>query len=292
MLDARSWLLAGLGLLALTFAVFWVGALRRDSGPRRPSSIQIGIGFFTDFFDTLGIGSFATTTSLYRWRSRVADRELPGTLNVGHAIPTALQAFIYISAIEVEIVTLCALIAASVFGAYVGAGRVARWPERQVQIAMAFALLAAASLIVARLLGWLPHGSDELGLSGIWLAVGIIGNFGLGLLMTLGIGLYAPCMILVALLGMNPKAAFPIMMGSCAFLMPVAGFRFVRAQSYSAPAALGLTIGGLPAVWIAANWVKELELDTVRWLVIAVVLYTAFSLLRAARRREHGSNGA
>ena len=284
MLDARSWLLAGLGLLALVFALFWFVALRRDAGPRRPSLIEIGIGFITDFLDTLGIGSFATTTSLYRWRGRVGDRELPGTLNVGHAIPTALQAFIYISAIEVEIVTLCALIGAAVLGAHVGAGRVVRWPERQVRIAMALALLAAASLIVARLIGWLPRGSEQLGLSGVWLVAAVFGNFVLGVLMTLGIGLYAPCMILVALLGMNPKAAFPIMMGSCAFLMPVAGFRFVRARSYSAPAALGLCIGGLPAVWIAAHWVKELELDTLRWLVVGVVLYTAVSLLRAARR--------
>ena len=85
-------------------------------------------------------------------------------------------------------------------------------------------------------------------------------NFVLGALMTLGVGLYAPCLILVSLLGMNPIAAFPIMMGSCAFLMPVAGLRFIAAQSYDARASLGLAIGGIPGVLIAAFIVKQLPL--------------------------------
>ena len=100
--------------------------------------------------------------------------------------------------------------------------------------------------------------------------------------MTLGIGLYAPCMILVCLLGMNPKAAFPIMMGSCAFLMPMAAVRFVRADRYSPSASAGLTLGGIPALFIAAYLVKSLPLDAIRWLVIVVVLYTAATLIRAA----------
>jgi len=108
----------------------------------------------------------------------------------------------------------------------------------------------------------------------------------LGALMTIGIGLYAPCMILVSLLGMSAKTAFPIMMGSCAFLMPVASARFIRAGSFDAKAALGLMIGGLPAVLIAAFIVKSLPLNYVRWLVVIVVLYTAINMLRTARRES------
>ncbi len=104
--------------------------------------------------------------------------------------------------------------------------------------------------------------------------------------MTLGIGLYAPCMILVALLGMNPRAAFPIMMGSCAFLMPIGGLRFIAKASYSLRAAVGLTIGGIPAVLLAAFVVKSLPLTALRWLVFAVVLYTAVAMLRSARGSE------
>ncbi|HEX4354777.1 MAG TPA: TSUP family transporter [Polyangiales bacterium] len=286
-MQPRDLLLSLLAAIALAFTIFWWRRLRSTPPDRslRPSALEIAIGFVTDFLDTLGVGSFAVTTSLYRFFSRasVRDREIPGTLNVGHALPTALQALIYISTVEVDVTTLAALIAAAVAGAHVGAGIVAALPERKLRIGMAIALLMAAALIVARLVGAMPTGRDAIALDGSLLALGVAGNFVLGAFMTLGIGLYAPCMILVSLLGMNPRAAFPIMMGSCAFLMPVAAFRFVRTERYAPSAALGLSLGGLPAVWIAAKLVRELPLDAVRWLVVSIVIYTAIGLLRAAR---------
>jgi uncharacterized membrane protein YfcA len=285
MLAAKLALLVPLGVLAAAFGAFWSRELRiRTDQPRRPSLVDCGIGFLTDFLDTLGIGSFATTTALFRLRKLVPDRVLPGTLNVGHAIPTVAQALIYIAIIEVDPLTLGLLIAASAFGAYLGAARVSHWPLRPVQVGMGASLLAAALLLLLRLLEWLPPGGDATSLRGWLLVFGIAGNLVLGALMTIGVGLYAPCMILVSLLGMNPKAAFPIMMGSCAFLMPVASVRFVRAQSYSPKAALGLTIGGVPGVLIAAYVVRELPLDALRWLVLFIAVCTGISLLRAAGR--------
>jgi hypothetical protein len=136
-----------------------------------------------------------------------------------------------------------------------------------------------------------PAGGDALGLTGLRLVVAVGVNFGLGALMTLGIGLYAPCMILVALLGMDVKTAFPIMMGSCAFLMPVASVRFIRSASFSPGACLGLLIGGVPAVLFAALIVKSLPIGAVRWLVVVVVLYAATALLRAARRESLSAAG-
>jgi uncharacterized membrane protein YfcA len=112
--------------------------------------------------------------------------------------------------------------------------------------------------------------------------LGLAGNFALGALMTLGIGLYAPCLILVSLLGMNPKAAFPIMMGSCAFLMPIGGIRFIRAGSYSLSAAVVMALSGIPAVLIAAYIVRSLPLTYVRWLVVIVVVWAATMMLRSA----------
>jgi uncharacterized membrane protein YfcA len=218
----------------------------------------------------------------------VDDRVIPGTLNVGHTLPTVAQAFIYIAIIEVDFTTLALLIAAAVLGSWLGAGIVSHWPRVKVQVGMGSVLFVAAAIMLLSLLNVLPGGGNALGLTGVKLVIGIIGNFILGALMTLGIGLYAPCLIMISLLGMSPTTAFPIMMGSCAFLMPVGSLRFVRANSYNLKAALGLAIGGVPAVLIAAKIVKSLPLNAVKWLVIFVVLYTAYTLLRAAQREKAG----
>ena len=249
------------------------------------------VGFVMCFFDTLGIGNFATTTSAFKLRGSVPDEKIPGTLNVGYALPTVAQALIYITIVDVNIWTLVLMIAASVAGAWLGAGVVARWPRRKIQIGMGFALLAAALFMLMKNLGWLPAGEGTLSLHGMKLGLGLAGNFALGALMTLGIGLYAPCLILVGLLGMVEKTAYPIMMGSCAFLMPIGGVRFIRKGSYSLPAAMVLSIAGIPAVLIAAYIVRELTLTQVRWLVIAVVVYTAAMMLRSAIK-ERGAAGA
>jgi uncharacterized membrane protein YfcA len=147
---------------------------------------------------------------------------------------------------------------------------------------MGIALIAAAGLMLHSQLSPDPIGGTDVGVTGARLGIAVAANFVLGALMTLGIGLFAPCMILVTLLGMNPKVAFPIMMGSCAFLMPVGSIRFIRERSYDLKAALGLAIGGIPGVLIAAYIVKELSLRTVKWLVIVVVVYTASMMLRSA----------
>jgi uncharacterized membrane protein YfcA len=278
-----------LALIGVGFAWFWGSTLlaaRRRGTPVRtaPSVYEIFVGVLTDFLDTLGVGSFATTTSLYKLRKTVDDRAVPGTLNVGHTLPTFVQAFIYVAIVRVEMATLAPMIAAAVAGSWLGAGAVSRWPKRRIQIGLGIALMVAAALLLAQQGGLFPRGGDALGLSGGRLAIGIASNFVLGALMTLGIGLYAPCMILVSLLGMSPATAFPIMMGSCAFLMPVASVRFISRSAYSPRAALGLAIGGVPAVIVAAFAVRSLPLGVVRvWVVVAVV-YTAFTMLRSAAR--------
>jgi uncharacterized membrane protein YfcA len=278
----RTALLSGLGAVALFLIVSWIVTVRKRGGFAWPRPIELAIGFVTDFFDTLGIGSFAVTTSFFKFFKLVPDERIPGTLNVGHTLPTILEALAFIAIIGVDPVTLISMIVASVLGAWFGAGIVARWPRRNVQIGMGGALIVAAAIFFMYNVKLIPGGGAALALTGprLWFAIGA--NFCLGALMTIGIGLYAPAMILVSLLGMNPKAAFPIMMGSCAFLMPFASFRFIRFDSYSLRAALGLTLGGLPGVAIAAWIVKSLPLEWVRWLVIVVVLYASIAMLRSA----------
>jgi uncharacterized membrane protein YfcA len=285
---AKNALLLTLAVIGIGFIFVWfAGARRRDRAAvgqdsATPTPLGAVVGFVTNFFDTLGIGSFATTTTIFRSLRMIDDRLIPGTLNVGHALPTVVQALIYIQIVKVDVTTLSLLILASVLGATLGARIVCGWSRRAVQIGMGIALLVAASLMLASHMAWLPGGGVALELTGVKLAVGLIGNFALGALMTLGIGLYAPCMIMVSLLGMSPAAAFPIMMGSCAFLMPAGSVQFIRKAGYDLRTAIGLAIGGIPGVLIAAFIVKQLSLETVRKLVIVVVVYTGVMLLRAA----------
>jgi hypothetical protein len=241
MLGAKAALLSLLALLGLLFVGVWYQSERRASKRAADSETSawwalVSIGALTDFLDTLGVGSFATTTSLYRLSRRVRDEHIPGTLNTGHTLPTLAQAFIYIAIVRVDMLTLALMVGAATAGAFIGAGIVAHWSRRKIQLGMGVLLIAAALVIVVRQLHVVPNQGLSLGLSGAGLLAGVTVNFVLGALMTLGIGLYAPCMILVSLLGMNPQAAFPIMMGSCAFLMPVASVRFVRARRYDLPA--------------------------------------------------------
>jgi uncharacterized membrane protein YfcA len=286
---AKAVLFALLVLLCLFFAVRWFVLERRrphgagESSRWMPTGAHIAIGFVTNFFDMLGIGSFATTTSLFKFSRTVDDDDIPGTLNVGHTFPTLAEALISIALVTVEMKTLVTMIAASVAGAYLGAGVVARWPKRNIQLGMGVLLFIAASIIAIRQLS-LISGGTAIGVEGAKLGVAVAGNFVLGALMTLGIGLFAPCMILISVLGMDPKTAFPIMMGSCAFLMPVASLRFVGSSRYDLRASLGLTLGGVPAVLIAAYIVKSLNLRTMQWLVVVVVVYTAVAMLRSAAR--------
>lgn len=286
-MPARTLLFLALGALTLYFVSRWIRVASRRMRGRRlatapPSVLETAIGFVTNFFDTLGIGSFAPTTSVFKLKRVVPDERIPGTLNVGHTPPVILQAFIFIAIVDVEVPTLVTLIAAAVLGAWLGAGVVARLPRRQIQIGMGIALILAAGSFVMAIFGLFPAGGTAVGLRGGWLAGAAVGSFGLGALMTLGIGFYAPCMIALSLLGMNPVTAFPIMMGACAFLMPVAAIRFIDVERYSLRPALGLALGGLPAVLIAAFIVKSLPLTAMRWLVVVVVLYAAVAMLRSA----------
>lgn len=279
-MSPQAAILAALAAASVFYVAVWLAELRKKFP--KPSAESLLTGFVTNFFDTLGLGSFAPSTAIFKFRRMVPDELIPGTLNAGYTLPVILQAFIYIAAIQVDPLTLVLLIAAATAGGWFGAGKVAGLPRRKVQIGVGGALLVAVVAILMRQFDLFPQGGSGLELRGWRLATGVAGNFLFGAISTLGIGFYAPCMTMVSLLGMNPAAAFPIMMGSGAFLMPAASARFVRSGAYFAPVALGLTVGGLAGVPLAAFVVKSMPLGTLRWLVIVVVLYAAVVMLRSA----------
>ncbi|HCS48687.1 MAG TPA: permease [Candidatus Aminicenantes bacterium] len=284
----KYFLLALLWGTALIFSFFFFRDVykRRHDYSRAPWAPLIGIGFVTNFFDTLGIGSFAPTTSFFKFGKLVDDRVIPGTLNVGHSLPTIAQALIFITVVQVAPLTLLSMMFAATLGAVLGAGVVSNLPVNKIRLGLGGALLLVAAAMLTGLLNLYPSGGNALGLTSWKLAVAMAVSFVLGSLMTIGIGIYAPCMALVFALGMNPRAAFPIMMGSAALLMPWCGLRFIKEAAYDPKAAFGLTALGVVGVLIAGYIVKSLPLTTLKWVIVAVIIYTSVTMFRAAGKKE------
>jgi uncharacterized membrane protein YfcA len=289
----KASLYIGLLILGIRFLAVWAMSMRVEAWKQnKPAALDYCIGIVVNFLDTLGIGAFATTTSCFKLWHLVRDEEIPGTLNVGLPIPGILEAFLYIAVIDVAPTTLFATIGAATIGGWLGAGVVAQWSRRRIQIGMGIMLLLTATFSLLALLHFFPAGGDLTGFTGVKLVVAVAVCGVLGALKTLGIGFYAPCMMAVSLLGMNPRSAYPIMIGSIAFVGPVAGVEFIRKKRYNLKSALGLFIGGLPGVFAAAFLVRSLPLQAIRWLIVAVVFYTALMMLRSAAAGRAARNAA
>ena len=257
-----------------------------------PTPWELGVGYFTNFLDTLGIGSFATTTALFRFKKMVDDRVIPGTLNVGHFLPTVAQTFIYTTLIEVDIPTLFSLIAAAAAGAWLGAGVVARWSKRAVQIGMAMRCSLPLFCSSCRQRDLFPGGGDAIGVRGTKLA-----DRGCRELRTgrADVTWYrSVCAVYDSRQSARneSESGVPDHDGLMRFSDARGKSEVHREKSYDARAALGLAIGGVPAVLVAAYIVRELDLNTVRWLVIVVVVYAAISMLLAARAEKRATRGA
>lgn len=280
-------LLSILSILTLWFLItLWIdikkqGELEKGNIPAH-SAIALSIGFF----DTLGIGGFAPMTAIFKQFKLVKDRIIPGTLNTTMTIPVIAEAMIFIKKVEVEPVTLLAMLVAATLGAIVGAGIVARLDEKKVQLYMGLALLAVVGVMLAQQFNLIQGGGTAIGLTGVKLCIAIVGNFILGALMTLGIGLYAPCMALVYTLGLSPLVAFPVMMGSCACLMPAASVKFIKAGAYHRKATIVNAVFGVIGVLIAAYLITNVPLEILTKVVIVVVLYTAIKLILDAKKRK------
>ncbi|HUU06084.1 MAG TPA: sulfite exporter TauE/SafE family protein [Patescibacteria group bacterium] len=276
-----------LGLMTTLFGYFYLTDVGKNQKTfsDKPWPGLLGTGLITNFFDTLGIGSFAQQTAIFKFFNLVDDRIIPGTMNVGDTIPTVTQAFIFMTAVRVEPITLVSMSIAAPLGAVLGAGVVARMSRPKIQLGMGIGLLVVALIILAGLLGFMPLGGEAIGLRGWKLVFTVIMSFILGALQTIGIGFYAPCMAMVYALGMHPLTAFPIMMTATAMLMAAGSARFVKENAYDRKAAIALTIAGTVGVFIAAFIVKSLPLTVLKWVVCAVVLYTSIWMFLSARRK-------
>ena len=267
----------------LTFNATWAKGMEKKN---LISTIIIGI--VANFFDTLGIGSFAPSTTAFKLTKSVDDVLIPGTLNVGDTVPVCIEAFLFFGFVDMDLLTLVSMIVASIAGAYLAAGVVSKFNRRKVRYAMFVAMFILATVMLCKVLGVGPFGEvgTDLGLRGVKLVIAIVVNFILGGLMSIGVGLYAPCMALCVLLGLDTGCAFPAMMGSCAFLMAFGNSpKFIQEGRYDPVACWTQSIGGAVGVCLAYFVVKSLPLRTLTFVVVCVCYITSFLFLHDAIKK-------
>jgi uncharacterized membrane protein YfcA len=282
-------LLVPLTLAILFFAVVLIRtAIDRRTGPNVEAIV---LGAVVSFFDTLGIGSFAPTAAWLKFRKLVSDRLLPPTMLVGLTPPAMTESIIFLILLGVMVdpVLLFGSAIAVLLGGLLGAPLVARARVWIVQSVVAVGLLLAAAAYTATNLHLFPGGGAAAGLSPTLTIIAIVASFGFGILLNFGVGNYAPTLVMLSLMGMDPRLCFPVMAAGAALMGAGAGARHIQLGTIDLKIVLGLAVGGIPAVFVAAFVVKTMPVETLRWLVIVVVLYAAAVMLRAAvlGRREH-----
>ena len=287
-MDIAKLLLIALGIMTVVYGIYLIKDVVSHKEEHLPLKMVpvLLIGLLANFFDTLGIGSFATSTTAFKFTKSCDDDLIPGTMNVCYAIPIAVEAFVFIQKVEIDSLTLILMIGSSIIGAVVGASIIAKLDINKIRIALACAMICLAIIMSCRLLGVGPFGIVGTAniLRGGKLVIGVVVNFILGALMMVGVGLYAPCMALCLLLGLSADMAFPIMMGSCAFLMPPGSIPFIKAGKYHRAAAIPLNISGIIGVLIACFVITSLPLTVLTWVVICVMIVCSVIFVNDAKK--------
>jgi uncharacterized membrane protein YfcA len=281
-------LLVPLGLAILLFGFVLLRAAIAERAAPKPEALLLGA--VVSFFDTLGIGSFAPTTAWLKFRKLVPDRLIPPTMLVGLTPPAMTESviFLILLGVKVDPVLLFGCAVSTLMGGLVGAPLVARARVWVVQLVVAIGLLLAAIAYAMTNLGLMPGGGTAAELPLALTIIAIAANFGFGVLLNFGVGNYAPTLVTLSLMGMDPRLIFPIMAAGAAMMGAGACVRHIQMGKMDLKVVVGLALGGIPAVLVAAFLVKTMPLETLRWLVTVVVLYAAAIMLRAAMlgRRE------
>lgn len=281
-------LLIPLVLAAVVYALTLVrAALARRATPGLEAIV---LGAITNFFDTLGVGSFAPTMAWFKFRRLVPDRLIPCTMLVGHTLPAVAQAIIFLVLLGVLVdpVLLIGCVLALLMGGLLGVSLVVRAKVWVVQLVVGFALILAAIMYALTNLHLMPGGGTAAGLPMPLMVVAVAANFLFGILLNFGIGNYAPTLVMLSLMGMDPRLSFPIMAAGAALTATGASLRYISIGEVDLRVAVGIALGGIPAVLVAAFIVKSMSLELLRWLVVCVVVYAALVMLKAAAtgRRE------
>lgn len=250
----------------------------------RPTGETVVLGAVTGFFDTLGIGSFAPTMAWLKFRKLVPDKIMPPTMLVAQT-PAALTEgiiFLILLGVLVDPVLLLGCSLSLLIGGLLGVTMVNKARVAVIQLIVAIALVVAAFFYTLSNLDLMPSPGMSTSLPLALTIIAIAAHFVFGVLLNFGVGNYAPTLAMFSLMGLDPRYAFPIMAGGAGLTGAVAATRHIMVTRIDLKVAVGVAIGGIPAVLVAAFLVKTMPLEWLRWLVIVVVLYAAAIMFKSA----------
>ena len=286
-------------LIPLSLAILiylTVLAQRAIAGRARPNGEALILGAVVNFFDTFGISSFAQTTAWMKFRKMVPDRLIPPTMIAGLTPPAMAESIIFLILLGVKVdpVLLFGAAMATFAGGVVGAPLVVRARAWIVQMIVAIGLTMAGIAYVLGFLGMLPVGGTAAGLPMGLTIIAIAVSFVLGLLANFGVGNYAPSLAILSLMGMDPHYCFPIMASGASLMGAGSSMRFIKVPEIDLKIVVGLALGGIPAVLVAALIVKKMDVDLLRYVITLVVFYTAIVMARSAAKgyQEHRAMSA
>lgn len=250
------------------------------------------ITFVIQFFATFGISDFAMSTPVYRGMKLVDDGRLPGTLVTAGCVPMTAISLLYISSVAIDPVTLVLCVVFQALGSILGVRLVSRLSAGVIRKSMGAAITVSAVVLLVRMVGYGGGGGTHLGFTAGTLCWMLPVVFLLGALNMIGFGVKAPLMALYLSMGLAPLTVLPLVMGGCCAGTLNGGVQYIRNGRYQRRIAAVSAVFGTAGVFLGTQFVELLNVTVLQWIMLGVMLYTAYTMLLKKSKNNQGGSTA
>ncbi len=251
------------------------------------NKVKLGLSGVVAFLaDTIGVGSFAINIAFAKIFKLMPTDKLPGYVNASQVLPGTIQAFIFMTMVNVDMFTLATLAIAASIGGILGAIFVSKMNATLLKKLMIFCFAGMIVLLFATEAGLLNISGDAAALSGMKLFITAIAMTIAGALTAACVGLYATSQAILFLAGISPLAAFPIMMAAGALQQPLLAITFLTKNKVPVKETLIVSITGLIGIAIGLPLITSVSIHFLHYLLICVLLYNIFSIASSLKQDQ------
>lgn len=272
------------------FVLYQIYVTYRDSEQKQLSFKKkcalLFSGFIANVADTLGLGSFAVVVALNNRLKMIDDKKIPGTLNAQSVLPTMLQSLLFLNFVEMDISILILFVLSACVGGFFSGYFVSRMDKTTIRKLMCYGFIGVAILIFSQKMDLLPVGGFATSLPPHKMAIGAVAMVFAGMLPAIGGGMYVPIQAILFLLGLSPLVAFPIMTTTGAIVQTTTASTFIMRREFAIKESLYLAASGFLGVAIAVPMITYVNLSTLRWLLLVIVIYNAISFWKSIRQEK------